>query len=185
MSKSKLSYNKLIKAVNMRFPDALFSLNHVFKSINEIENKILTSKHDTIIIRDVYDKPQKTDKSKKLILYADTEENKEEEKEKEKETNKELFYKKQNEFYEKKIKNYEDLLFFKNNIIEQKDYFIVKRKENAEAIYYKDVIDALIENGFCRDDCNYRYLHCITKVYINQRYKNSIPLYGLVWDSLN
>ena len=80
-------------AIDKRFPNAKFIIC-CFKTIDEIENKILTSEYDTILYSDQYIQGDK-------LLY---------------------------------------------------DAFLIKRKENCNAIYYKDVIDVLIENNFIRKE---------------------------------
>ena len=62
------------------------------------------------------------------------------------------------------------------------DYFIVKKREDADAIYYKDVIDELIKQNFDRKEVDYLFLEGISKIN-RTRNKNSIPVFGLGWGS--
>lgn len=66
---------------------------------------------------------------------------------------------------------------------EYDDYFIVRKKPNQEHIYYKDIIDLLIEKEFVRDDCNFRYLERIGKCSRKKRNENSVQTYASFWGS--
>ena len=68
-------------------------------------------------------------------------------------------------------------------IRENNDYFIIKRKEGQSVIYYKDVIDYLIENNFIRDDCDHRYMENIRECYKHKRNDKSIKVYSSFWGS--
>lgn len=68
-------------------------------------------------------------------------------------------------------------------IRENNDYFIVRRKEGQNAIYYKDVIDCLIENDFKRDDSDHRYMENIKEYHRDKRNDKSIKMYGSFWGS--
>lgn len=63
------------------------------------------------------------------------------------------------------------------------DFFIIKKKENQEHIYYHDVIDLLIEKQFTRDDCDHRYMENIGEIYKNKRNPNSTKIFGSFWGS--
>ena len=62
------------------------------------------------------------------------------------------------------------------------DYYIVKRKIDQTHIYYKDVIDALIENNFFRDDVNFCFLKRVRKVNESKRNSDSIKIFNLDWE---
>ena len=64
-----------------------------------------------------------------------------------------------------------------------RDFYIVKRKEGQEHIYYKDVIDVLIENNFIRNDARHKFLEKIREEYTEKRNDNSIKVFGLGWGS--
>ena len=63
------------------------------------------------------------------------------------------------------------------------DFFIIKKKENQEHIYYCDVIDLLIEKDFTRNTCDHRYLESIGEIYEDKRNQNSTKVYGSFWGS--
>lgn len=65
--------------------------------------------------------------------------------------------------------------------IEYEDYYIVKGKDHN--IYYKDVIDCLLENNFYRKDTDYQFLESITLISTPKLNRPSIPVYGLKWSS--
>ena len=115
-------FRELDNAIDKRFPNAKFIIC-CFKTIDEIENKILTSEYDTILYSDQYIQGDK-------LLY---------------------------------------------------DAFLIKRKENCDAIYYKDVIDVLIENNFIRNDCDHKFMENILKH--DGRNANSLPWYSTWWGS--
>ncbi len=62
------------------------------------------------------------------------------------------------------------------------DFYIVRRKEGNNCIYYKDVIDAMIKNDYKRDDTKNRYLENIKECY-ERRNRNSIKVYSTFWGS--
>jgi len=129
LSKAELNkqrFNELYDAINVRFPNAKFKPS-CFKTIEEIETKIVCDDDDEIIYSDGY-----MIDGKKLL-----------------------------------------------------DFFIVKKKENQEHIYYKDVIDTLIEKQFVRNDCNFKYLERIDIAtdFIPHRNENSIKIYASFWGS--
>ena len=119
---NKKEFQQLNDAIYKRFPNANFIIC-CFKTIDEIENKILTSEYDTILYSDQYIQGDK-------LLY---------------------------------------------------DAFLIKRKENCNAIYYKDVIDVLIENNFIRNDCDHKFMENILKH--DSRNNNSLPWYSTWWGS--
>ena len=119
---------KLLDYQKIRFKGVRFSPS-VFKTIEDLETKILTS--DPVII--VYDE---FDSSTHLT--------------------------------EGKI---------------SRDFYIVKRIEGQKHIYYKDVIDVLIENNFIRDDARFKFLEKIKEEYTEKRNDNSIKVFGLGWGS--
>ena len=126
-------YTAIFDAVDERFPDAQFSVS-CFKSIEEIETKVLNDTDDYIIYTDTYE-----------IIHLN----------------------RKNRHADKKYK----------------DYFIVKKRENKDAIYYCDVIDELIRNKFDRNDCDHRFLESIRLVESLTRNNNSIKIYGSFWGS--
>ena len=71
----------------------------------------------------------------------------------------------------------------KNRHLKYKDYFVVKKKENKDALYFCDVIDELLQNQFVRNDCDHRYLERIRLVESLTRNDNSIKMYGCSWGS--
>ena len=118
-------FKQLYGKIKQRFPNAKFSVS-CFKTIDEIENKILCDADE--------------------IIYAD------------------------------------------DYIVDGKtlrDFFVIKKKQNQEHIYYHDVIDVLIEKDFIRNDCNHRYLERIGEASENRnrRNQNSVKLYGSFWGS--
>ena len=121
MSKKYDEFKQKDDAIKKRFPNAKFVIC-CFKTIDEIENKVLTS-DDTILYSDQY-------------------------------------------------REYDKLCY---------DAFIIKRKENCDAIYYKDVIDVLIENNFIRNECDHKFMENILKH--DSRNNNSLPWYSTWWGS--
>ncbi len=63
------------------------------------------------------------------------------------------------------------------------DYILVKKRQGENHIYYKDVIDTLIENNFIRDDCDHRFLETISLINPLKRNMNSLNVYGFFWGS--
>ena len=61
------------------------------------------------------------------------------------------------------------------------DYYIVKGKDHN--IYFRDVIDCLIENTFYRKDTDHQFLEDITLISTPKLNRPSIPVYGLSWGS--
>ena len=120
-------YEQIMQAIDKRFPDAEFVVS-CFKTIEEIENKIL-------------------------------------------------------------LENVEEIIFMDSYILGRKklyDYYVIKCKNDQKCIYYKDVIDTLIEHGFKRNDCDYRYLERICLIEKNKyqgRNINSAFVFGASWGS--
>jgi hypothetical protein len=123
---------ELINAVKARFPNARFSVS-CFKSIEEIETKVLAENTEQILYTDLYTIVEGRGKKAKTTEFT--------------------------------------------------DYFIIKRRQGEQHIFYKDVIDQIIEQGFYRDDCSHRYMERIGPVHRNSRYPNSCEIYGSFWGS--
>jgi len=64
---------------------------------------------------------------------------------------------------------------------EYQDYFIIKKRNDKDAIYYCDVIDVLIQNNFTRDG-DHKYLENI-KLVSKERNNNSVKIYSSFWGS--
>ena len=91
---------------------------------------------------------------------------------------------------ENKILNDTDeyIIYADKYIIQNKDlfdFYIVQRKPNQNCIYYKDVIDCMIENGFNRNDCDYSFMKDIDRAYEPQNNLKSVKVYASIWGSLN
>lgn len=63
-----------------------------------------------------------------------------------------------------------------------KDLYLVKRKEGENHIYYKDVIDTLIEKGLKRD-CDHRYMENIRLTNEKRTNENCLNTYVSFWGS--
>jgi len=128
-------FKELRDAIDKRFPNPKFYIS-CFKTIPEIENKVLTKKHKMILYTDLYENSSLDPKTRQ--------------------------WKKDGSW---------------------RDYFLVKRRRGADAIYYKDVIDAMIKNKFKRDDCDHRFMEDIGPSEEIPRNKKSIPTYASFWGS--
>ena len=63
-----------------------------------------------------------------------------------------------------------------------RDFFLITKKEGNQHIYYADVIDELIKQGFQRNECDHHFLENI-KLEGKSRNINSIPVYSSFWGS--
>jgi hypothetical protein len=88
---------------------------------------------------------------------------------------------------ENKVLSYDDVIIYNDSYIvnrdELRDYFIVTKKINKEAIYYCDVIDELINKNFRRNDCDHKYLETIKEYNTVKRNNNSIKIFASFWGS--
>ena len=62
------------------------------------------------------------------------------------------------------------------------DFFLIRKKEGKEHIYFADVIDELINKNFTRLGVDHKFLENI-KFIKESRNPNSIPCYSLSWGS--
>ena len=62
------------------------------------------------------------------------------------------------------------------------DNFIIRKREDADGIYFKDIIDELIRIQFIRNDCDHRYMENI-RIRSSARNKHSIPTCSSFWGS--
>lgn len=62
------------------------------------------------------------------------------------------------------------------------DYFLITKKEGKQHIYYCDVIDELIRQGFNRSNCDYQFMESI-ELETSPRNNNSLPVYSSFWGS--
>lgn len=63
------------------------------------------------------------------------------------------------------------------------DSFVVHKRKDADAIYFKDVIDELIRVEFVRNDCDYKFLENIYIAPDRFRNKHSVKICTLAWGS--
>lgn len=63
------------------------------------------------------------------------------------------------------------------------DSFVVHKRKDADAIYFKDVIDELIRVQFVRNDCDYKFLEGIYIAPDRFRNKHSVKICTLGWGS--
>lgn len=64
-----------------------------------------------------------------------------------------------------------------------KDYMLVKKREGEHFIYYKDVINTLIQNNFIRDDTDNHFLESIGIYNQYKRNQNGLNVYCFHWGS--
>lgn len=85
--------------------------------------------------------------------------------------------------------NVEEIIFVDSYIVGKRkyyDYYVIRCKNGSKCIYYKDVIDKLIESGLKRNDCDYRYLERISlieKTKYQGRNRKSSFVFGARWGS--
>jgi hypothetical protein len=84
------------------------------------------------------------------------------------------------------IENTEQIIYMDGFLIEKdkklEDYFIIKRRDGEKHIYYKDVIDQIIDADFTRNICNHQYLETI-RLHPEGRNTNSIRVCSSFWGS--
>ena len=85
---------------------------------------------------------------------------------------------------ETKVLCADDVIIVSDNYqYKYKDVFIIKKREDEEFIYYKDVIDELIKNNYVRNKCDHKFLEEIGKTQDIKYNINSVELYGFSWGS--
>jgi hypothetical protein len=75
---------------------------------------------------------------------------------------------------------YRDKYYINKEIFE--DFYLIRKKEGKQHIFYADVIDELIRQQFTRNETDHRYLESI-KLDSKPRNPNSIPIYSSYWGS--
>ena len=75
---------------------------------------------------------------------------------------------------------YRDKYYSNKEIFE--DFYLIKKKEGKQHIFYADVIDELIGQQFTRNEIDHCYLESI-KLDSKSRNTTSIPLYSSYWGS--
>ena len=80
----------------------------------------------------------------------------------------------------------DDCIIYKDAYIDNqeifRDFFLITKKEGKHHIYYADVIDELIKQGFQRNESDHHFLENI-KLEGKSRNINSIPVYSSFWGS--
>jgi hypothetical protein len=63
------------------------------------------------------------------------------------------------------------------------DRYVIKKRQGEKHIYYYDVIDHLIKNGFVRNDTDHRFMENIREFNSKRRNEKSIKTFSSFWGS--